>query len=261
MSHPAFSIITVVYNDRAGLEQTYESICSQSFHDFEWLVVDGGSTDGSTEFLATMRMPAFSFVSERDGGIYDAMNKGIRMSHGEYVVFLNAGDVFSDATVLSRVAAHLRTLPGAPDLVLGGANLSLPNGNQVYKAPRDLARSIWHGLPANHQAIYFRRDRLDGTDYDLTYRICGDYYLVSALYKQGVTASRLDGPLVDFRVGDTSFKNPGALLKEPFHIQEHVLKTSLISRTVSLVRRAVATAGLVVLSAPQLRASSRRNSG
>ena len=97
------SIITVNYNNREGLARTARSVVEQTFSDFEWIVVDGGSTDGSVGVIQEYADCIAWSVSEPDGGIYEAMNKGLDMASGEYVQFLNSGDSFIDQTVLERV--------------------------------------------------------------------------------------------------------------------------------------------------------------
>ncbi|MGO4770952.1 glycosyltransferase family 2 protein [Flavobacterium sp. W22_SRS_FK3] len=102
------SIITINYNDIQGLQKTVESVVSQSSNDFEFLVIDGGSTDGSSEYLGVQNKKLDYWISEKDRGIYHAMNKGIRASSGEYILFLNSGDVLLDDTeILNKVVLHL----------------------------------------------------------------------------------------------------------------------------------------------------------
>ncbi len=247
-SHPLFSIITVTYNDLAGLKLTRESVAGQSCSDFHWVVVDGASSDGTVDFLSRVGDGKLMWLSEKDSGIYDAMNKGMNLARGDFIVFLNAGDIFPDSMTLAKVKDFLSSLPAVPDLVFGGATLALPNGRKSYRSPRKMERYIWHGLPANHQATYYRRACLGDIRYDTTYRICGDYYLVAVLYLKGGKAAYLDEPLVDFRVGDTSYRNPSLLFWEPYAIQRDVLKLSFATRLRSLVKRLISTLGLVILS-------------
>jgi putative colanic acid biosynthesis glycosyltransferase len=170
------------------------------------------------------------------------------MSHGWYVVFLNAGDVFPHPDVLSLVYKHLSNQPSYPDLLFAGATLSLPNGRKIYRAPKDIDKYIWHGLPANHQATYFRRDRLTDVQYDVTYTICGDYFLVATLFTLGATATYLTEPVVKFRVGDTSYRNPVRLIREPYVIQREILGLPMHMRFRSMLKRLLSTIGLMALS-------------
>ena len=97
------SIITICYNCREDLEQTIQSVIAQSYANKEYIVVDGGSTDGTADVLASYRQHIDILISERDNGIYDALNKGIRLASGEWIICMNAGDVFDDKDVLSNL--------------------------------------------------------------------------------------------------------------------------------------------------------------
>ncbi|KAF3998161.1 glycosyltransferase family 2 protein [Glaciimonas immobilis] len=117
---PRFSIITVCYNALTVLPDTLASLKGQSFDDYEWIVVDGASNDGTLDWL-TIQSPDI-FVSEPDKGIYDAMNKGIAMATGDWLFFLNAGDRFADSGVLHDIAAAIdaaNVLATPPELVYG----------------------------------------------------------------------------------------------------------------------------------------------
>lgn len=244
-----FTVITVTYNDLPGLQLTADSVAEQTCKDYEWLVVDGASTDGTVGYLEQQKAGCnFTWVSEKDSGIYDAMNKGIAMARGEFIVFLNAGDVFPTKETLRTVKDYLSSLHQAPDVLFGGATLRLPNGRQFYRPPRQMEEYIWHGVPANHQATYFSGSSLRTTRYDTKYKICGDYYLVATLYLKGCRAAYIDQPLVDFRVGDTSYRNPARLFAEPYMIQRDVLRQPFWSRLRSLAKRFVSTLGIFLFS-------------
>jgi len=121
MSHKKISIITVNFNDKEGLIKTFESIKNQTWQDFEYIVVDGNSSDGSKDIIEQYKNQITYAVSEPDSGIYNAMNKGIRASTGDYVFFLNAGDfLYSDST-LDGIQKSLNS------------NLDLYYGNAIFK--------------------------------------------------------------------------------------------------------------------------------
>lgn len=243
---PKFSIITVAYNDVSSLALTMASIYSQAFLDFEWIVIDGGSTDGTPDFLSQCKQVRLKWVSERDAGIYDAMNKGIRKSIGEYLVFLNAGDVFPSTDTLRGVSEEINAC-GRPDVLFGGVEYVFPDGKYLFRPPKNVAKCIWHGLPANHQATYYSRSILNGLLYDLKYKICGDYYLIAELYKKGFKAAYVEMPLVKFSVGGVSYVNRVPLFLEPYIIQRDILQQSLAWRLVSFFKRGISTLGMVVL--------------
>jgi GT2 family glycosyltransferase len=104
---PTLSVVTVVLNDKAGLQRTADSLAAQEWRDFEWLVVDGSSSDGTRQILATLDPQPSEYVSEKDRGTYDAMNKGLSMCRGEWVLFLNAGDWLCNERTLTDVAGWL----------------------------------------------------------------------------------------------------------------------------------------------------------
>jgi len=247
----AITIVTVVYNDLAGLRKTYESICSQSNRDFHWVVVDGGSTDGAADYLQSLDCSFLTWSSEKDNGIYDAMNRGVSRSAGEYVVFMNAGDVFFDSDVLAKVCMSLLGRQSGADILYGGAMLSFPgSGRMVYRSPRHVEKSLWHGLPANYQATFYRRALLGVEPYDLKYQLCGDYSLSASLMRDGAYAVYLDEPLATFEVGGLSYTRRTKLFAEPYCIQRDVLGLPWYYRLASMCKRFISMTGFVLLSQP-----------
>lgn len=242
------SIITVVYNDLPGLKETKDSVQRQSFSNYEWIVCDGGSERDTLDYLLSLG-DEVNWVSRQDKGIYDAMNTGVSMCNGDYVVFMNAGDVFYDNAVLGDVVSFLSKNGQGADLLFGGAMLEFQiSGRSVYRPPRAVAKSIWHGLPANHQATFYRKKLLTVTPYDLKYKLCGDYYLVATLIKNGSNAVYLDKPLARFGVGGQSYVKRRLLFAEPYRIQRDVLGLPFYYRWASLLKRLVSTLGFILLA-------------
>ena len=245
-----FSIVTVVINDLIGLEKTMQSIFIQSYKDYGWIVCDGGSDEKTIEFLESLD-ESVRWVSERDQGIYDAMNHGVSMSTGDYVVFMNAGDTFHDSDTLAKVAGKLSAEDCTVDVLFGGAMMSFASGRRmIYRPPKRAGNYLWKGLPANHQATYYRRDLLGVAPYDLQYRICGDYYLAAISIRKGARAVYLDVPLATFEVGGISYKNRKQLFAEPYRIQRDVLGMPFHYRLASMIKRFVSIACFVLLSQP-----------
>jgi putative colanic acid biosynthesis glycosyltransferase len=243
-------VVTVVLNDLDGLKQTQRSIFQQVGIDFEWLVCDGGSGLSTTNYLDSLGNQV-RWVSEPDQGIYDAMNRGVYMCGGDYIVFMNAGDTFHDSGSLAKVAKVLSANNYAADILFGGATLSFSgSGRSRYRPPRQAEESLWHGLPANHQATFYRKNFLDTTPYDLQYRLCGDYYLAATLMRNGAKAVYLDEPLATFEVGGQSYKNRLKLFVEPYRIQRDVLRLPFHYRLASMIKRFISTVGFVLLSQP-----------
>jgi putative colanic acid biosynthesis glycosyltransferase len=243
---PFFSIITVVYNDLDGLRRTEASIRRQTETDFEWRVVDGGSTDGTAEFLRSLDLPYLYWTSERDHGIYDAMNKGTAGASGRYLVYMNGGDAFKDDLCLSEVR-HCLERSNYPELLYGGANWRFTNGTTQYRAPRKMETAIRHGLPGMHQATFYRRDFLDSPPYDLSYPVSADYYLSARCFRRGARAVYLNRALADFSVGGNSMKKANQSLCDAWRIQREVLGLGLSTRLTSVIRRFVAHRALACL--------------
>ncbi len=164
-----FSIITINYNNKEGLRKTIESVVRQSFKDYEYIVIDGGSTDGSVEVIKEYASQIDYWVSEPDKGIYNAMNKGILQTHGEYLNFMNSGDCFHSLMVLSDVWNFQK----GEDMLIGGC--MNPDTKKVYifgEGPISLLYLMKNTI--NHQATFYRRKLFDKRLYDESYHIQSD---------------------------------------------------------------------------------------
>ena len=232
-----FSIITVVLNDIFGLKKTMDSLWSQDTNDYEWIVIDGGSNDGTFEYLSEIPQQRLKWISENDTGIYDAMNKGIKLCQSNYVLFLNAGDFFTHSSILKSIKSYINNLKFAPDILFSGANYLFKNGVKFYRRPKQIEKYIWHGLPALHQATFYNIKLFYNTRYDCNYHICGDYFISATFFKQGINSSYFNRPIVNFIVGGFSYHHPFKLLLEPFLIQKYVLNIPSHLRLISFLRR------------------------
>jgi putative colanic acid biosynthesis glycosyltransferase len=150
------NVITIVRNDSVGLRRTWESLSSQTLAPNKWIIIDGASTDNTSEVIGEIGGSAF-VVSEPDDGIYDAMNKGLSASRkfkSDYVVFMNAGDEFYEQSTLDLVSKSLSLLNPAPDLFYGDC-VWAGTGVQHLKKARS-HRFIYYGMFASHQSMYFK---------------------------------------------------------------------------------------------------------
>ena len=175
------SIITINYNNKAGLQRTIDSVICQTCNDFEWIVIDGGSTDGSKQLIELYQSHSAYWCSEPDNGIYDAMNKGLRLATGSYVCFLNAGDRLADASTLTRVMqqADNYTESDMPAVIYGDTDIVDDSGTVLrprhLRAPDTLTwRSFRRGMLVCHQAFYARTDIACNVNYNLSYRYSAD---------------------------------------------------------------------------------------
>ena len=168
-----YSIITVNYNNREGLRATIESVVSQTFHDYEFIVIDGGSTDGSVDVLKEYNEKITYWVSEPDKGIYNGMNKGIAKATGDYLNFMNSGDCFYADDVLQRVADY----NSQADFIVGRDyhySERLQRGHASIQPPRT---TMMHFFVAtlDHQSSFIRRELFKDAPYDESHRLVSDW--------------------------------------------------------------------------------------
>jgi putative colanic acid biosynthesis glycosyltransferase len=234
-----FSIITVVLNNRDGLERTAQSIAAQRDAAFEWIVIDGGSTDGSLDVINAFSEFIGYWQSQKDSGIYDAMNEGLARASADYVVFLNSGDVFSSDDSLTIVAQSVAQLRRMPAMILGGAVYEYPFGHRVSQEPRRVEDYIHHSNPASHQATFFNRRLHQQIPYDTTYRIAGDYDCICRVFLRDQSCSYISSILVVAKRGGSSFSHSHPLMhfRECIRIQRNVLRMGYGSILRSSIRR------------------------
>lgn len=178
-----FSIITVSYNNLAGLEATRDSLRAQTCRDFEWIIVDGGSTDGTQEALQRWQHETAAVISERDAGPYDAMNKGLDLARGEYVLFINSGDALAGADALRQLSEV--TARKSYDFIYGDSIEQQSGGGEFYKKSRS-HHFVWWGMFTHHQAMAYRTEFLRGFNpaYDLGFLVGADLDLTWRILKK-----------------------------------------------------------------------------
>jgi len=212
---PVISIITVNFNDRDGLLLTAQSLVGQSFKEYEWVVVDGGSSDDSVTVAQDHARLQDIVVSEPDDGIYDAMNKGIKLASGQYIVFMNAGDAFYDAQTLSLVANSYGGADKPPAMIFGDGVEVDAEGGELYRKAKT-PKHLWYGMFAIHQSVYFLRELIEknNIDHDLSFKIAADYYFCCLLHKLDRSFIKIERPLCKFDVGGVSSTDPSLGRKE-----------------------------------------------
>ena len=193
------SIITISYNNIDGLRLTLHSVLQQSYTDFEYIVVDGGSKDGSKEFLLesesyfVQKGITFKWVSEQDAGIYNAMNKGVKMATGRYCNFMNAGDYFANSDVVANVFSHSYD---CFDILIGRAQTT----TRVIEPPVSPTLGFFYEKKSiNHQAAFIKRELLEKYPYDETGLIVSDWkFFLEALIVEKCSYFPLDELIVIF---------------------------------------------------------------
>lgn len=164
-----YSIITINYNNKEGLEQTIQSVLCQTCHDYEYLIIDGGSTDGSEDVIKKYANRIDYWVSEPDGGRYPAMNKGIKQAIGDYLNFMNSGDTFHSSTVLEDIAKMNFT----EDIITGGYYNQEKGIKHIIK-PQEVTLLTMFKNTFNHQATFYKRELFRKRLYDESYVIQSD---------------------------------------------------------------------------------------
>ena len=219
MMKPTFSIVTVTWNAAQVIAPTLASVKEQTCRDYEYLVVDGKSTDGTLRLVRGAGIEGTRVVSEPDGGLYDAMNKAIGLAQGDYIIWLNAGDAFASPDSLARMAVLAQE---HPDVIYGQTQVVNSERQVVGKrhltAPEHLtADSFKQGMLVCHQAFVARREIMP--QYDLQYRFSADYdWCIKVLKSSKCNAYAGPEPLINFLDEGTTSRNHKASLKERYRI-------------------------------------------
>lgn len=210
-TQPLISIITVVYNSEDYLEATIKSVLNQSYDDYEYIIIDGGSSDRTLEIIQQYDCDLDYWISERDRGIYDAMNKGIALARGKIIGILNSGDLYA-ADALAIVAQLYLEHQAQESLIITGAMYRFDEQSQLkFKQERseiDLHRDINVGMPLNHPATFVIKKVYDTVGYfNPQYKICGDHdFLFRVYHSQQVKFIFTDRVLASMTMGGVSEK-------------------------------------------------------
>lgn len=201
------TIITVCRNHAQELERTIRSVESQTWQEREYLVIDGASTDDTLDVIKAHETSITRWISEPDQGIYDAMNKGVRMAQGEWVIFMNAGDTFASDDTLQRVFGS----PQNADVIYG----DVIKGELVKEAeaPRNAHRMFYC-----HQSAFVKTRCLREFPFDIRHRMSADFKQVKQLYLSGKTFLQLDFPVANFDTQGVSNKNRSAGLYDNIQV-------------------------------------------
>ncbi len=193
------SVITICLNDLEGLKRTVNSVVAQSFNDFEYIVIDGGSTDGTIDFLKKQETKIAKFVSEKDAGIYNAMNKGIALANGEYCLFLNSGDYLVNDDVLMSVFLQNKS----EDILYGNMIIESENGSRRHgKMPKELSfvhmigDTLWHPVSFISKSLFDKYGM-----YDESLKMVSDYdFFLKVICLHKVSTAYLNFPIAVFNL-------------------------------------------------------------
>ena len=194
------SIITINYNNREGLRKTIESVVNQTYQDFEYIVIDGGSTDGSTKVIEEYADKIDYWVSEKDNGIYHAMNKGIKKVSGEYCIFMNSGDSFCSPSAIATVFAK----QVSTDIICGNTYT-----NELKAPPQEITLDFLFNTSICHQCAFIRSSLMKKYGYDEKYKIVADRkFFILALIYDNCSYQAIDVDVVNYDITGFSAVNP-----------------------------------------------------
>ncbi|MCK5284695.1 MAG: glycosyltransferase [Alphaproteobacteria bacterium] len=211
-----FTIITITLNNLNGLKNTAASIHAQTNQDLEWIIIDGGSNDDTPEWLKKTNA---LWISKKDNGIYNAMNKGLKLANGKYILFLNAGDTLAAPDTLAELAEAIYTCSIVPDFIYGDALEALTTKECLYKPARPFSKPAL-GMFTHHQSMLYRREALTDMHYDEKYKIAADYDLTVRFLKNKDKILYLPVPLCIFESGGISQQNAQLGRKEQMQIRK-----------------------------------------
>lgn len=210
------SIITIAFNNEKEIAQTIESVVNQTYNGIEYIIIDGGSKDGTLDVIKKYQNSIYKVISEPDKGIYDAINKGIKNATGDIIGLIHAGDELYDNNVIEKVVRCFSE--SKIDALYGHSKILSEDGSKVVrinKSPEYNESLFRNGWFPSHQSFYAKRELFDKLGlYNLKYRIAADYeLLLRFLYIRKVNVKLLDEYIIKFKVGGTSTKSVKNIIK------------------------------------------------
>ncbi len=217
---PKLTVITIVYNNAASIERTVLSVLNQTHPNIEYIIIDGASTDGTLNIIKKYEDRLAKLISEKDKGIYDAMNKGLALATGDYVLFMNSGDEVYDSQTVEKVFATSQNA----DIYYGETEMFDENWNSLgqrrHKAPENFTwKSFKYGMNISHQAIYIKRSLTE--PYDLKYKYSADIDWIIKIAKKASNIVNTHLYVAKYLVGGMSKQKHRESLKERFEIFSH----------------------------------------
>ena len=212
------SVITVCYNAEKVIDHTIQSVIKQEYADVEYIIVDGASEDGTLDIIKKYaKDDRLRYISEPDHGIYDAMNKGIALSTGDYLEFLNAGDTFVDNKVVASVVAKIKET--SADILYGNIIYQYPDGSTNVRRYGQFCSGLFYYLLGdciNHQAIFTKRDCFRNNIFDTSYLICADREWMIRVKKEGKNFKAMNELICFYSLDEesASVKHKGKYEKE-----------------------------------------------
>lgn len=235
------TIITVCHNEEKKIEATILSVLKQTYEDIEYILIDGNSQDKTLQIIEKYSQDKrIRYVSEPDKGIYDAMNKGSRLATGDYIEFLNAGDLLVDSKVIEEIAYKLKGLKS--DIVYGDIIYCYPDGSKKIRKYGQFCSSYFYYLLGdciNHQAMFAKRECAQENCFDITYKICADREWMLRMKKQHKKYKALGMLVCEYSLDEdsASIKNKVLYKKEANQcIKEHLKGGVFLFKLFEIIR-------------------------
>lgn len=202
------SIITINYNNKAGLKNTINSILPQTYNNFEYIIIDGGSTDGSVEIIKEFASHITYWVSEPDNGVYHAMNKGIDIAKGEYCIFMNSGDLFYDKNTIESLIPQL----DGTDIILGN---TLESDGTIKPYKKNMTFKTLYNGSLSHQSTFIKTSLLKRYHYDESLKIVADWkFFLQTLILDNCTYKGVDLFVSIYDVSGITYSNMNKFMEE-----------------------------------------------
>lgn len=222
-AEPLVTVVTVCYNCADVIEKTIQSVITQTDKDIEYLIIDGGSTDGTVDIIRKYQDHITKWVSEKDKGIYDAMNKGIAAATGRWINFMNAGDYFYANDMVEKMRPALET--ASTDLLYGDCEIRYANFSTIQKA-KPLTQ-LWKKTVFSHQSLFTRTMLLKQRPFDTQYKIGADFDFTYFAYLNKYTFVHTDIVVSSYAVGGISDTKGVQTVKEFWSILKKYRQTNL----------------------------------
>lgn len=227
--YPRISIITVCYNAASTIESTIRSIALQESDDYEYIIIDGGSTDETLNIIKQNEKHIECFISEKDQGIYDAMNKGVQKAKGKYVYFIGADDWLCHEKVIETINRQLEMNDEIDILCSRVAMIDEKTKYQIIVGKALTKEEVYAGTMSPHQGMFAKRELLLQYPFNIKYKLAADYEFLLLAYKSRLNIKYIEDIVAYYNAGGLSTKSENSTLQEYFNIQKHNLARKDVS--------------------------------
>ncbi|AKF24357.1 hypothetical protein YH65_02310 [Sulfurovum lithotrophicum] len=208
---PLITVVTVVFNTVNGIENTIRSVIDQDYEHIEYIVIDGGSMDGTVEVIQKYDHNIDYWVSEKDNGIYDAMNKAIKLAKGKWINFMNAEDTFADSHVLSNI---FKKHDFTDNTLIFGDSIDVYPGFEKYSKVSYDPTALWKGMQFSHQSTFSPVSYHKKYLFDRSYRIASDFHFIYHAYLNGLIFKYIPMPIARIYIGGVSYTDRMRVIDE-----------------------------------------------